>query len=278
MCLGYLMQHLAWAQVPAQPAKPFVLGETHTLTSKVLGENRVLNIALPEGYSANDTTQYPVIYVLDGSADEDFIHIAGLVQFCSFEWVGWVPKSIVVGIGTVNRRRDFTFPTTVPEDKAAFPTAGHSATFIQFIETEVQPFIAQHYKTNRHKTLLGQSFGGLLATEVLFSKPLLFDTYVIVSPSVWWDNGSLLRQTPAILAESFAQPTNIYLAVGKEGLAPTAQPHVMEVDVNVLAEKLAATKSKAVRFWFDYLPEENHATILHQAALNAFRKMGAKTH
>src|SRR3982751_5287496 len=97
--------------------KAFVLGVVDEIQSKELAEKRILNIYLPEGYQQNDTTKYPVIYLLDGSADEDFIHIVGLVQFNSFEWVNQVPKSIVVGIATVDRRRDFTFPTTIDEDK-----------------------------------------------------------------------------------------------------------------------------------------------------------------
>jgi predicted alpha/beta superfamily hydrolase len=101
--------------------RPFVLGEIEEIQSKVLAEKRVLNIYLPEGYAENDTVRYPVIYLLDGSADEDFIHIVGLVQFSSFDWVQQLPKSIVVGIATVDRRRDFTFPTTIPEDRKSIP-------------------------------------------------------------------------------------------------------------------------------------------------------------
>src|SRR5580658_1885345 len=88
-------------------SKPFVLGTIEQIQSVQLGEKRTLNIYLPEGYNKNDTVRYPVIYLLDGSADEDFIHIVGLVQFYSFEWINQLPKSIVVGIATVDRRRDF---------------------------------------------------------------------------------------------------------------------------------------------------------------------------
>jgi hypothetical protein len=256
-----------------EKAKPFVLGEVEEIHSKVLAEKRILNIYLPEGYSRNDTVRYPVIYLLDGSADEDFIHIVGLVQFSSFDWVQQLPKSIVVGIATVDRRRDFTFPTAIPEDREKYPTAGHSDKFIAFLETELQPFVENRYKTRGAKTIIGQSLGGLLATEILFKKPALFTKYIIVSPSLWWDNGSLLNQTPRILKESFTQPTDVYIGVGKEGLTPTATPRVMEVDANVLADKLKSTKSKTVKVAFDYLPEEDHATIMHQAVSNAFKRM-----
>ena len=103
--------------IQSNNSKPFVLGVIDELPSTILAEKRTLNIYLPEGYKNDDTTKYPVIYLLDGSADEDFIHIVGLVQFNSFEWINGVPKSIVVGIATVDRKRDFTFPTNIESDK-----------------------------------------------------------------------------------------------------------------------------------------------------------------
>ncbi|OIV41799.1 alpha/beta hydrolase [Flavobacterium johnsoniae] len=254
-----------------ETSKPFVLGIIEEIQSKELDEKRILNIYLPDGYNPKDDAKYPVIYLLDGSADEDFIHITGLVQFNSFEWINQVPKSIVVGIATVDRRRDFTFPTTVEKDKTRFPTTGHSDKFIAFIEKELQPFINKKYKTNESKTIIGQSLGGLLETEILFKKPSLFNKYVIVSPSLWWDNGSLLNMDSEIFQENYKQQTEIYVAVGKEGLTPTEIPRVMEVDANLLAEKIKTSRSKNIKVYFDYFPEENHGTILHPAVSNSFR-------
>ena len=250
--------------------KPFVLGVIEELQSKELGEKRTLNIYLPEGYNPNDSVRYPVIYLLDGSADEDFIHIAGLVQFYSFEWINQLPKSILVGIANVDRKRDFTFPSDV-KPTVPTPNSGHSEKFISFIEKELQPFLDKKYKTTPDKTIIGQSLGGLLATEVLMTKPTLFNKYIIISPSLWWDNGSLLEQHPAILTENDKQQTDVYIAVGKEGVTPTEIPRVMEVDANLLADKLKRTKSKNVNVFFDYLPSENHATIMHEAVMNAFQ-------
>ncbi|CAN5223297.1 alpha/beta hydrolase-fold protein [soil metagenome] len=252
-------------------SKPFVLGVIEELQSAALGEKRILNIYFPDGYNKNDTTTYAVTYLLDGSADEDFIHVVGLFQFNNFDWINRVPKSIVVGIATVDRRRDFTYPTAIEADKKRYPTSGQSDKFIAFIENELQPYIKKKYKTNSSKTIIGQSLGGLLATEILLKKPTLFNKYIIISPSLWWDNGSLLAQTSVMLLDSFSQQTGVYIGVGKEGLTPGDTPRVMEVDANLLAEKIQQTKSKSVSVYFDYLPQEDHATIAHQAIFNALR-------
>jgi hypothetical protein len=256
---------------PGLAQKPIVIGVTEEIQSTVLNEKRSVNIYLPEGYNEKDTTKYAVIYLLDGGTDEDFIHISGLVQFNSFPWINRVPPSIVVGIVNTDRKRDFTYPTTIEADQKKFPTAGHSDKFISFLEKELQPFIEKKYKTNSSRTIIGESLGGLLATEILLKKPTLFTKYIIVSPSLWWDNGSLLKQSSELLLENFPQATSVYIGVGKEGLTPGDTPHVMEVDANLLAEKIKSTKSKNVKTYFDYLPEEDHATIMHQAVFNAFR-------
>ena len=101
--------------------------------------------------------------MLDGSIDEDFIHIVGVVQFGSFSWINMLPPSIVVGIANVDRKRDFTYPTRNEIDKKYVPTGGGAAQFIDFLAKEAQPLIKQQYKTDTISTIIGQSLGGLLA-------------------------------------------------------------------------------------------------------------------
>jgi uncharacterized protein len=242
--------------------KTFVLGEIDTLFSKVLNEKRVLNIYVPEGYSPDSAAQYPVIYLLDGTANEDFIHVVGLVQFYTFPWINVVPKSIVVGIANVDRKRDFTYPTTIKKDKLDFPTTGGSEKFIAFLEKELQPYIQSQYKTNGSKTLIGQSLGGLLATEILFKKPDLFSKYIIVSPSLWWDNESLLQYAP----KDFQQPKSVFIAVGKEG-------KVMVGSAKKLNKALKNVNSDKVKVHFKYIGDKNHTDIYHQALSDAFESL-----
>lgn len=241
--------------------KVFPLGIIRQLHSVELNENRTLNIYLPEGYHKDSS--YPVIYLLDGSSDEDFIHVAGLVQFYNFPWVNVLPKSIVVGISNVDRRRDFTFPTTIEKDKKDFPTTGGSEKFIRFIEKDLQPYINESFKTTGSNMIIGQSLGGLLATEILLKNPELFSQYVIVSPSLWWDKESLLKIKPAPLKNKLA-----YIAVGEEG-------EIMEEDAKALND-LIKTKLTNGTLQFEYISNKQHGNIFHQAIANAFEFLGEK--
>ena len=260
--------------LPVKSTKEFVLGQVQTIHSEILGEDRILNVYLPEHYDKN--IRYPVIYLLDGSADEDFIHVTGIVQFNTFSWIDRIPQSIVIGIANTNRKLNFTSSSNRESDKKLIPVNGGSAKFIEFIAQELQPFVNRNYSTNESRTIIGQSLGGLLATEILFTKPHLFNQYIIISPSLWWKDGSLLKDSPAILNQNYAEHTAIYIGVGKEGSIDGSANHIMEKDAKLLAEKIKKSQSKNVKVFFDYLPEENHATVTHQAVFNAFRLLYPK--
>jgi predicted alpha/beta superfamily hydrolase len=257
-------------------SSPLVLGIADTLASAVLNEQRAINIYLPDGYSPDSAATYPVIYLLDGGKDEDFIHMAGLVQFESFPWVNRLQPSIVVGIANTDRRRDMTYKAKagykLPADFAAyeksFANAGGSDKFMAFIENELQPYIEKKYKTNKQRTLIGQSLAGLFVAEVLLKKPGLFDNYIVISPSLWWDDESLLKNSTAQLQQQ-NKPLNIYIAVGKEG-------KMMEEPARRLAKLLRTTGKQNITVYFDYLAEEDHGTILHTAADRAFRRFSEK--
>jgi predicted alpha/beta superfamily hydrolase len=243
-------------------AKPFNIGEIVEIDSHILGEKRVLNIYLPEGYTKDSSTTYPVIYLLDGSVNEDFIHIVGLVQFFDLQMV--MPKTIVVGIANVDRKRDFTFPTSNQELKDKYPTTGGSEKFINFIEKELQPFISQNYRTNETKILIGQSLGGLVATEILLKNAPLFSHYIIISPSLWWDDESLLKNAPTLFAQQNNMPKYVYVSVGSEG-------SIMEKGAKRIARVLQNGGKNGLKVDFVFLPKENHATILHESVYQAFK-------
>jgi predicted alpha/beta superfamily hydrolase len=196
----------------AQSVKPLSIGEVHKVKSDILNEERTLNIYLPEKFDKEKN--YPIIYLLDGSIHEDFLHIVGLVQYFNLQFT--MPESIVIGIANIDRKRDFTFPTAIEELKKDYPTTGHSGKFIQFLEQELKPYISKHFKNDGNEYIIGQSLGGLLATEILLRKPNLFSHYFIVSPSLWWDDQSLLKDASGTFSNLKTKPKHVYISVGKK--------------------------------------------------------------
>ena len=246
----------------ATPRTPFSIGETIQFQSEILNETRTLNIYLPLGYSPDSAKTYPVIYLLDGTDNEDFIHIAGLVQFNSFSWINNIPETIVVGIANVDRQRDFTHMPQNKEYLENVPTGGGSEQFIQFIEKELQPFIAKQYKLSGERTLIGQSLGGLLASEVLLRHPDLFENYLIISPSLWWDDEFLL----GVNSVSYSGSKKIYIAVGAEG-------RIMKRVAKSLHKKIKAIGHPKTELHYSYFKDLNHGDALHLSVYEGFVKL-----
>lgn len=256
----FAFQSMVFAQIGN--VKSLNIGEIRTIRSKTLNEERTLNIYLPQGF--DKTKSYPVIYLLDGSMNEDFIHITGLVQF--FNLMYSMPETIVVGIANVDRKRDFTFHTDLKDLQKNYPTTGHSDKFITFLEKELKPYIESQFKTG-DEYLFGQSLGGLLATEILLKKPEMFNNYFIISPSLWWDDESLLKQAGQLLSKSQDTKKFVYVSVGK------GEPPVMIKDAETLYDVLIKTGKKNWTIEYKMMETDNHATILHRSLYEGLMKM-----
>lgn len=269
---------LGFSGISQTKSKPLVLGTTDEVHSNILNENRVVNVVLPPDYNPNDTIKYPVVYILDGGVEEDFVHLAGLVRFNSQPWIARFPNSIIVGIETINRRKDMTFAVDNLDfvekagfKKDMFPEYGRAEAYTVFLESELIPYVEKNYKANSTRTVIGESLAGLYSTYVLEYHPYLFTNYIIISPSLWWGDEKLLDKTHTCLIEKIKQPLNVYVGVPKK-----------EEDVKMYeyGEQLYKTlqKNKNIKSHFDYLPNEIHSTVIHQAVNNAFQKLYPSTY
>ena len=246
------------------PETPIVIGTSYALASSIYERDREINVWLPPGYD-DSTTAYPVLYLLDGGVTfQDFHHISGLAQLGTVN--GTTRDVIVVGIASGDRRNELALPTEDPELIARYPTQGQSDRFRRFIADEVQPFIEGRFRTSGETALMGESLGGLFVVETFLKEPQLFDAYVAVSPSLWWDGGRLARQAGAHLRDHSNDPRTVILTLGDEG------PE-MQAPMDVLVANLENYAMPGVTWDFTPRPTESHATIYHGAALEAFRRL-----
>ena len=127
------------------------------------------------------------------------------------------PEMIVVGIPNTDRTRDLT-PTHVVVDppfmdSASSKNSGGGERFISFIEKELMPYIDKQYPTEPYKMLIGHSFGGLTVMQIFVHHTDLFNSYICVDPSMWWDKQTLLKETKKLLASKKFQGTSIFLGI-----------------------------------------------------------------
>jgi predicted alpha/beta superfamily hydrolase len=251
VCLPFASQ----AAPAASAAAPLAIGDTWTIASAALGETRRINVYVPAGIPAG--TPLPVLYMPDGGMLEDFLHVAGLLQVGAGN--GTVRPHLLVGIENTQRRRDLTGPTEVAKDRSIAPTVGGSQAYRDFIRTELMPEVEKRYRVTREKAIVGESLAGLFVVETLALEPDLFDTYVAIDPSLWW-NGGRLAQRLIAHPPAAAGGKTLYVAFSADGL-PDVDP----------ALKTSLGKVPGLSFSVEAWPGETHATIYHPAALKAFR-------
>jgi predicted alpha/beta superfamily hydrolase len=239
-----------------------VLGRGYTIQSAALGEARRINVYLPPGYGAG-TQAYPVLYLIDGGVEQDFVHIAGLSQHATIS--ASFREMIVVGIETVDRRRELTAPATRDASlRVDYPTHGEGAKFRAFVADEVKPWVETRYRTDGHDAVMGESLAGLFVVETFLRQPDLFDGYVAVDPSLWWDNGALATETRTLLAAQATGERTVYMAVANGVPA-------MRLGQTVVSQAIKAAALPGVNFTYAIMDDEEHSTIYHRAALDALR-------
>ncbi|HEU4886201.1 MAG TPA: alpha/beta hydrolase-fold protein, partial [Longimicrobium sp.] len=251
----------AAAQEPVPPHQTF------TMESAVLGETRRINVYTPPGYETG-WAKHPVLYMPDGGVQEDFPHIASTVD--AGIRAGELRRMIVVGIENTERRRDMTGPTEVAEDRAIAPRVGGSAAFRRFIAEELMPEVRRRYRVTGEAAIIGESLAGLFIVETFFLQPDLFDTYIALSPSLWWNGEALVRGADARLKDPESlgtglAPTVLYLSSADEEniAAPAAR----------LAEVLRANASPRLLWQYRPRPELTHATIYRAEAPRVLRDL-----
>ncbi|MEZ5462252.1 alpha/beta hydrolase [Dokdonella sp.] len=195
-------------QAPATETVP--AHETLQIESRELGETRVVNVWLPPGYETGKGHGYPVLYMPDGGIAEDFPHVAKTVDALVRQ--GNIPPMLVVGIENTQRRRDLTGPTEVDQDRGIAPVVGGSAAFRAFIADELKPLIGKRYAVNDKSAIMGESVAALFIVETLFLQPDLFDIYIALDPSLWWNNEQWTREAGARLEAVGAIDVRLLLA------------------------------------------------------------------
>jgi len=109
---------------------------------------------------------------------------------------GKMQEAIIVGIsyskssrGSSSRIRDYTHI----EDNNWKHQTGKANEHAKFIEKSVFSYIEKNYRVTDSRTYVGNSLGGLLGAYILFTKPNMFNNYILGSPSVWFKNDDILK-------------------------------------------------------------------------------------
>ncbi len=248
----------------------YPLSEVVRIHSKVLNEDRKVYVHCPKVDSADVNKQFPVLYVLDG--DNHFELLAQYADYLSRPDVLAMPKIIIIGIPNTKRTRDLTPTNSLlnyegKPDSSSYQGSGGNEKFLQFIATELMPMIDKNYKTEPYKIFAGHSFGGLSSINCLLTHPDLFEAYIAVSPSLWWDKGYVLKMTDEKLKNGSTLNKLFFYSDGNEG----GRNSFFHKNLLKLDATLAKKKLKRFNYLYKHYPTETHMTEPVVAYFDALR-------
>jgi predicted alpha/beta superfamily hydrolase len=276
--------------VEAQPSRPFGSGHPAILNfansassqdfkSKINGRTYRLFVAVPRAPAPKDG--FPVIYILDGNI---FFGIASDGQGIR-QMRNELASAIVVGIGYPSydgvkqlstRKKDLTTPISParlrPDEKDYVDNNGGMDDFLHVIEREIKPRIAKLAPINAsNQALFGHSLGGLTVLHALFTEPSAFQTYIASSPSIWWNDKSVLADEATFSKEVTASHLQPRILIDVGGLEPDSDTGGRmisnAVDLGKRLKELKGGPAYAVQTVV--FPDETHSSVMPAAISRA---------
>lgn len=220
---------------------------------------------------------YPVLYVLDGNTATPVAALLARTVAGRRGVTGYVAP-LVIGIGYPDegddrfaaRRRDYTPGTGAPQATAA---EGGATLFLDFLEQDLKPMIAAHFRIDpARQAIFGHSFGGLLVLHALLNRPAAFTTYLASSPSIWWQDESVLAPLTDLARSAQSIPARVQITVGGLEDDPPAGKRSPETLALLAKRKMIAPARRAstqlrelpgghANVVFHVLAGEDHGTV-----------------
>lgn len=161
------------------------IGNRDSLNSNILNQEREFSVYLPPGYHSAPAQNYPVLYIVDG--DYNFQYVAGLLEL-EGGISERIPEMILIAISGKDTE---TYRNNCRPNIEGIEDKGNADKMAQFIAEELIPYVNSNYNTNDFKILSGHSLGGLFSINTALQFPEMFDRYIAISPALWWGENAI---------------------------------------------------------------------------------------
>jgi predicted alpha/beta superfamily hydrolase len=193
---------------PQQKYADLIIGDKIHFESKILGEQRTVVVIPPFNYKDLPDRKFPVVYVLD--VGNNLFGVFGIVNYYSV-MLKTMPPMIIVGIVSADREKDY-----LPGPSKECPTGGGAEKFLEFISSELVPYIDSAYPASPERCIIGHSAGGLFAVYTMVNKPELFSSYICIDPSLWYEDQALTRKIPDFFKNNPGIKKSMFISLSNE--------------------------------------------------------------
>jgi len=268
------------AITPEQKPPALELANTAVYELTANGSDRRYQVwvDVPDSYADNDRP-YPVVFVNDALYAFPLVRsIRNLLgqhgrNIEDFILVGLPPQTGLTS--KQSRSRDYTpsnplLDAARAKDDYGAETYGEAAVYRDYIEQQVFPLIAAHYRADMgRKVYAGHSLGGLFGSYVLLTRPEMFQSYILSSPSLWFDKHAILESESAYAAGHSDLSARVMMT---SGMYETVRPgpryfkqNDMIGDMRAFERRLKARAYPHLSIDSKVIEDEDHLTVFPAA-------------
>ena len=236
-----------------------------TITSPETQTDYQIRVLAPAG--GKPVHGWPTVLFMDG--DDQFSAAAAAYQ--KLHDAGQLQPLLLVAVGYGasygrpgnHRGRDYT-PTTNSDEEPS----GGGAKFLNFLCYTLWPELGTRYPISHHmRGIAGHSLGSLLALQALWQEPTFFTHYLVSSPSIWWDDRSILRLASERHLRNSVLQAHVFLSVGSKDSCS------MTGDLAVLEEQLKIRPFENLRLHTEKFAGRDHFNVLPDAFASGLKQL-----
>lgn len=261
----------------AEPAYTLARTEVHPLRAQALKRNYQLFVSLPASYEAEPQRRYPVVFISD--ADYGFPLLRSIARRVGDQGRG-LEDFILVGLSyaegdspTVSRNRDYT-PSPRRDGGGSSSVYGEAEGYRRYLADEVLPYVARTWRADMgRKVFAGHSYGALLGAHILLGTPKMFEHYILSSPSLWYDEGLLLKRAQALTARHGELPAHVLLLAGAKERPGGRREEGDDIvgDLRRFEASLRAGKLRGLHVESQLIADEDHLSVAPSAFTRGLR-------
>lgn len=237
---------------------PYMPSPTIFIADPVSGTNYAV-------YIAGDPGLKPVcaVFFLDG--DDQFA--AAMEAYCSGRNAGRLPCLLLVGVGygaSYTKPGNFRIRDYTPTSVATEQGSGGANAFLSFLTGTLWTELAGRFRLREdQRGLAGHSLGSLLVVHAMLqgnaNEGPFFNRLLASSPSLWWDDRSVLRAAERLQGSGSAIPAHLFLSVGED------DTESMTTDLRLFEQQLAAAPFPQLKVTSRRFPGRDHYNVLEDA-------------
>ncbi|MDY8136564.1 alpha/beta hydrolase-fold protein [Aquimarina sp. 2201CG5-10] len=261
----------------AVSSSPTTYAQKISFHSKILNEDRKMNIYLPESfYTASEDHTYPVILISGSHGNKFFLTISGVIEHLSY--VNRMPEAIVISFEEETHYAPNVYTNGMWSSRETIEFNADPTKFIRHLKEELFPYLKQQYRAADYRIIVGVSGSSVFPLHTFAQAPDLFQAHITVASADMIGMGynpgeTFIDAFEEVFINNPNRKAQFYLAVAEDDVKKN-DTYLKNMDK--LKGKLTPFLSKSLKLKIEVIPDEGHYDCIIKAMLSSMEMIFPK--